>query len=118
MIDGHPRIHQENFNTKILAPTSIMTWLQDTVGKYSSGANVAESEQELITIAIEYFVILPTVTCTHWYDQRFGILIFWKSTRSLNFYSEQIWAFWEFCDFSPNSNANFLNFLTVVNPSS
>jgi hypothetical protein len=37
---GHHWIWQENFKTKILAPTSNLNWLQAAVSKCNSGANV------------------------------------------------------------------------------
>jgi hypothetical protein len=42
MTGGHPWIHQENFKTKILAPTSNLTWLRAAVSKYKSGTILRE----------------------------------------------------------------------------
>jgi hypothetical protein len=62
-----------------------------------------ESDHDLNTRIIKYFLIFPTVTCTPWYD-------FSKLTRPLKSCSGQNWAFWEFWTFDPNSNVISQNF--------
>jgi hypothetical protein len=42
MIGGYPWIHQENFKTKISAPTLNLTWLQAAVSKYKSETSLRE----------------------------------------------------------------------------
>jgi hypothetical protein len=44
-----------------------------------------ESDQDLNTIVIEYFLIFPTVTCTPRYDKRFRSYDFLKLTGLLKF---------------------------------
>jgi hypothetical protein len=72
--------------------------------------NPAPSLKTLNRKIISNFLYFPTVIYTPSYDQRFGSYDFWNSTRSLKFCSEQIQAFWEFCNHDSNSKVILGNF--------
>jgi hypothetical protein len=72
--------------------------------------NPAPSPKTLNRKLVANFLCFLTVIYTLSYNQRFGSYDFWKSTRSLKFCSEQLRAFWEFCNPDPNSKAILGNF--------
>jgi hypothetical protein len=110
MTGGNPWIDQENFKTKILTPTSNLTWLQLAVRNFESGTVAS-----VIWLRSEYQIckklpIFPTVICTPRYDKRFRSYAILKSAGQLEFCSEQIWVVWEIWTFDPNTNRISGNF--------
>jgi hypothetical protein len=62
-----------------------------------------DSQETFNTSIVDRVLRFPTDIYTPSYDQRFESYDFWKSTRLLKFYSEQIRTLWEFYNPDPNS---------------